>query len=58
MEHAAEHQMYKCDNCMRIVYNMEVGRGGELKCCDEKMKEMSDQEKEPYHPPFFKPGSP
>lgn len=55
---ANEHHLYKCDNCKRIIYNMETGRGGDLKCCDEAMKEMSEVEKKPYHPRFPKPGSP
>jgi hypothetical protein len=53
-----EHQMYQCGDCQRIVYSMETGRGGELKCCDRKMKEMSEEEKVPYHPRFLRPGSP
>lgn len=51
-----KHQMYKCGNCMKAVYLMEAGKGGELKCCDAKMKEMSDEEKMPYHPRFPQPG--
>jgi acetyl-CoA carboxylase beta subunit len=53
-----ESSMYKCGNCMRIVYSMETGKGGVLKCCDEKMKKMSKEERKPYHPGFMKPGSP
>jgi hypothetical protein len=53
-----EHPVYKCGNCMRIVYSMETGKGGVLKCCDEKMKEMSKEERKPYHPGFITPGSP
>lgn len=51
-------KMYQCDECRKIVYLMEAGRGDQLKCCDQLMREMSDQEKEPYHPRFPRPGAP
>lgn len=56
----AEHQdiLYKCDDCRKIVYLMEAGRGKDLKCCDQHMRELSTQEKEPYHPRFPRPGAP
>lgn len=50
--------VYKCDDCQKIVYLMEAGRGKDLKCCDQHMREMSTQEKEPYHPRFPRPGAP
>ena len=53
-----KNQMYQCGNCQRIVYSMEAGRGGQLKCCDQHMKEMSEEEKKPYHPGFPRPGAP
>ena len=51
-------KMYQCDECRKIVYLMEAGRGDQLKCCDQLMREMSDQEKKPYHPRFPRPGAP
>ena len=51
-------QVYKCDDCQKIVYLMEAGRGKDLKCCDKHMRELSDKEKEPYHPRFPRPGAP
>lgn len=53
-----QHQMYKCGNCQRIVYLMEAGKGGQLKCCEREMEQMSEEDKKPYHPRFPKPGSP
>jgi hypothetical protein len=44
---------------------MEAGHGKELKCCDQKMKEMPKEDKEKYladkkihHPRYLEPGSP
>ncbi len=56
----AENQdrVFKCDNCKRIVYFMEAGKGKDLKCCDKSMRELSEKDKAPYHPRFPKPGSP
>ncbi len=56
----AEHQdrVFKCDDCKRIVYLMEAGRGKQLKCCDKEMRELTKEETAPYHPRFPKPGSP
>jgi desulfoferrodoxin-like iron-binding protein len=51
-------RLYKCDNCMRIVYLMEAGRGKDIECCDKKMGVMSEKEMKPYHPRFLTPGSP
>jgi desulfoferrodoxin-like iron-binding protein len=51
-------KVYKCGDCMRIVYLMEAGRGKDLECCDKKMNVLSDKEMKPYHPRFPKPGSP
>ena len=53
-----EDRVFKCDECQKTVYLMEAGRGKELKCCDKNMRELSEQEKKPYHPRFVRPGSP
>lgn len=60
-----ENPIYTCGNCQKIIYLMEPGHGEELKCCDQKMEEMSKEEKEkylkdkePYHPKFTEPGAP
>jgi desulfoferrodoxin-like iron-binding protein len=57
-EEKSQHVLYKCGNCGKIVYLMEAGFGKELKCCDQQMKEMTEEEKKPYHPRFPKPGAP
>jgi hypothetical protein len=59
-EELSEHKdkVYKCGDCMRIVYLMEAGHGKDIECCDKKMRVLSAKEMKPYHPRFPKPGSP
>ncbi len=40
--------IYKCDQCSKTVYLLEAGFGEDLKCCDQKMREMTAEEKEQY----------
>lgn len=50
--------VYTCDDCKRAVYLLAPGTREALECCEKPMREMTEKEKEPYHPRFPKPGSP
>jgi superoxide reductase len=50
-------KVYKCEQCGNVVYVLESGEG-DLVCCGEEMKLLTDEESQPYHPRFPKPGAP
>ncbi len=50
--------VHTCDGCKKAVFLLAPGTREALKCCDKPMREMTEKEKEPYHPRFPKLGSP
>lgn len=54
---AERDEVYKCNKCGNVVYVLEAG-DGDLVCCGENMRKLSEEEKKPHHPRFPKPGSP
>ncbi len=54
---AKSDEVYKCEACGNTVFVLEGG-DGDLVCCGENMKKLTEEEMKPYHPRFPKPGSP
>lgn len=55
---AEKGKIYKCDKCDNVV-EVKQGGDGELVCCGEAMKMMSDEEASTFlTPPGMKPGAP
>ena len=50
-------EIYKCDVCGNVVLVLE-GKDGDLVCCGENMRKLTEDEMKPYHPTISKPGSP
>jgi superoxide reductase len=50
-------EIYKCEVCGNVVFVLDGG-DGDLVCCGENMKLLSEEDRKPYEGRLPKPGSP